>query len=112
MLALDLAHDTRFQMAELRLDVIERRHRLDYVRIRVYGSHVFLGEFLKCTAAERPPSLFGIRAQGVYSAIRTTELYRHMFQIIIAGGFPAVVAERQVERHPRGIHIGAVAEAL
>jgi hypothetical protein len=37
-------------MAELRLDVIERRHRLDDVRIRVYGSHVFPGELLKYTA--------------------------------------------------------------
>ena len=42
VLALDLAHDARVEMAVFRIDIIERRHRLDDVGIGVNGSHMFL----------------------------------------------------------------------
>src|ERR1051326_8730292 len=64
MLALDLAHDTRFQMAELRLDVIKRSHRLDDVRIRVYGSHVFLEGFPNTVPAQRPRRCSALELKG------------------------------------------------
>jgi hypothetical protein len=42
VLALDLADHPWLQMAVFGVDVIERRHRFDDVRIGVYGSHELL----------------------------------------------------------------------
>ena len=40
--ALDLANDAGPQMAVLRIDIVERRHRLDDMSIGVYAAHCFL----------------------------------------------------------------------
>ena len=39
VIALDLAHDARLQMAVFRLDIVERAHRLDDVRIGIDRPH-------------------------------------------------------------------------